>query len=166
MNDKNGIRIRLARVSDARVLADLRYALRSADGRSIEAENDFVRRCVPWMTDNLPMESWRCWVAENQVRVIGNIWLQRVEKLPNPTTELEYFGYITNFFVVEAERGSGIGSLLLSTALSWCREHDFHAVILWPTEKSRSLYERHGFAIRSDLLELVIQHAESPFSHL
>ena len=152
----NDIAIRLARLSDAPKLAELRYVLRSADGRSIEVETDFVRRCLPWMTEHLQKESWRCWVAEQYGKVIGAIWLQRIEKLPNPTTELEYLAYITNFFVVEPERGKGIGSILLSTALSWCREHDVDAVILWPTEKSRSLYERYGFAVRSDLLELVL----------
>jgi len=157
MNDlDNKISIRPARASDAPTLAELRYALRSASGRSIEAETEFIRRCASWMTEHLPMECWRSWVAESQGRVIGNIWLQRIEKLPNPTAELEYFAYITNFFVIEAERGRGIGSLLLSTALSWCREQDVHAVILWPTEKSRSLYERHGFAATQDLLELVM----------
>jgi hypothetical protein len=27
------------------------------------------------------------------------------------------------------------------------------AVILWPTPRSRRLYERHGFAVRKDLFE-------------
>jgi len=40
--------------------------------------------------------------------------------------------------------------------LDWCRAREVHAVILWPSEKSRTLYERHGFAVRSDLLELVL----------
>ena len=32
-------------------------------------------------------------------------------------------------------------------------EHEMDAVILWPTPPSRSLYLRHGFAFREDLME-------------
>jgi hypothetical protein len=31
-----------------------------------------------------------------------------------------------------------------------------HAIILWPTERSRSLYERQGFAVRDDMMELIV----------
>jgi len=151
------VTIRLANVSDAVTLARMRYALRSSTGRAIETEVDFVQRCLPWMTEHLEAEEWRCWVAEHQGSVIGNLWLQRIDKIPNPTSESEYYAYITSFYVTESARGMGIGSSLLSTALSWCRKHDVQAVILWPTEKSRTLYERFGFAVRSDLLELVFE---------
>ena len=33
---------------------------------------------------------------------------------------------------------------------------DVHAIILWPTERSRPLYERNGFAVREDIMELII----------
>jgi GNAT superfamily N-acetyltransferase len=82
--------------------------------------------------------------------------MQVVEKSPNPRNEAEHHAYITNFYVQEETRGYGIGSRLLKEALDWCQAHDVHAVILWPTERSRSLYERHGFAVRDDLMELIV----------
>jgi GNAT superfamily N-acetyltransferase len=99
---------------------------------------------------------WLCWVAANDNELIGCLWVQLVEKIPNPRSEPEYHAYLTNFYVRDFARGMGIGSRLLSTALEWCKHTRVHAVILWPTDKSRSLYERHGFAVRSDLMELVI----------
>ena len=151
------INLRLASISDAPVLAGLRYALRRRTTGTQESEAEFVKRCSLWMKDRLRDDGrWRCWVAEKDGTLVGNLWVQLVEKIPNPSLEPEQHAYITNFYVREGVRGQGIGSTLLSTALDWCKAREVHTVILWPTEKSRSLYLRHGFAVRADLLELVL----------
>lgn len=155
--DGTGINVRPATASDATALAKLRYALRSGNRAASEDESEFVERCRVWMEGRLGGGgAWRCWVAERGSELVGAIWTQLFEKIPNPSPEPERHAYITNFYVREGERGRGVGSLLLSAALDWCRECEAHAVILWPTERSRPLYLRHGFAVREDLLELVI----------
>ena len=150
------ITIRLANSSDAPVLARLRYEFRSITDSDVENENEFLSRCERWMRERLQQTNWRCWVALEDQTIVGALWLQLIEKIPNPTSEAEFHGYITNVFVHEAARGQGIGSRLLDEAIEFCKKHPVHAVILWPSEKSRSLYERHGFAVRPDLLELLV----------
>jgi len=150
--------VRRATVADAPMLAHLRYAFRSSVGAVSEGESAFVERCRLWMEERLGADDrWRCWIAEQDGVPVGNLWAQLIEKIPNPTTEPEQHAYLTNFYVTEAARGQGIGSLLLAVALRWCETRGVHAVILWPTEQSRSLYLRHGFAAREDLLELLIE---------
>jgi GNAT superfamily N-acetyltransferase len=95
-------------------------------------------------------------VAEQDRAPVGHLWAQLIEKIPNPSPEPEYHAYLTNFYVLEDARGLGVGGALLSAALEWCKTCEVHAVILWPTERSRSLYLRHGFAVRQDLLELLV----------
>ncbi len=152
-----GINARLATASDAPALARLRYDFRSSVGVAGEEESEFVGRCRRWMETRLSEGgAWRCWVAERDEELIGNLWAQLIEKIPNPTTEPEHHAYLTNFYVAEGARGKGVGSALLSQALRWCETRGVHAAILWPTERSRSLYLRHGFAAREDLLELLI----------
>ena len=157
------VNIRLANDSDAPALAKLRYALRSSMGGAVtEPEDEFLQRCAEWMKAHLKAGSlWQCWVAERDEDLIGCLWLQMVEKIPNPRSESEHHAYITNFFIQEFARGKGIGSRLLSTAIAWCEAGDVHAVILWPTERSRTLYERRGFAVRDDLMELLITPAST-----
>ncbi|HEX6728923.1 MAG TPA: GNAT family N-acetyltransferase [Pyrinomonadaceae bacterium] len=160
--------IRLARPGEAHELARLRYTLRSrnrqpadADTRQdIESESDFLLRCSKWMTHALQQTSWRCWVAERDGGLVGALWLQLIEKIPNPAAESESFAYITNFFVKEKDRGEGIGSAVLREALKWCEQQEVHGVILWPTEKSRSLYQRHSFDVTTNLFELVLTPKE------
>jgi len=155
---KSEFNIRLAVKSDALALAHLRYALRSTTGIATEPEIEFVTRCIAWMETHLETDAWQCWVVEVNEHLIAAVWLQLVEKIPNPVAELEHHAYLTSFYVAEAARGRGIGTQLLREAISWCEARQVHAVILWPTERSRSLYERHGFAVRDDIMELIIAY--------
>jgi len=150
------VNIRIANADDAPALAKLRYQFRSITGSDVENDSDFLGRCERWMGEHLQQANWRCWVVEEGQNIVGALWLQLIEKIPNPTSEPEFHGYITNVFVDEGRRGQGIGSRLVDEAISFCKQKPVHAVILWPSERSRSLYERHGFAVRTDLLELMM----------
>ena len=153
------IRIRSARASDAPQLARLRFGLRSRP-TNIESEEAFLKRCAEWMARTLTLNNWRCWVAEGDDALVGALWLQLIEKIPNPTEEPESIGYITNFFVAESERGKGLGTRMLHEVLEWCGEQQsvkgrmIAGIILWPTDLSRRLYLRHGFDIPKNLFEL------------
>jgi GNAT superfamily N-acetyltransferase len=161
LKNRDEISIRLATVPDALMLARLRYVFRSSISPACESEEEFVKRCSLWMQRRLQENNpWKCWIAEQGDTIIGNIWMQLLEKIPNPVIEPEYLAYITNFYVHEESRGQGIGSRLLSIALDWSKSQDVQAVILWPTEESRSLYLRHGFAVRDNLLELMLAESE------
>ena len=156
-SDHTQVVIRLATASDADLLAHFRYTFRASIAAANENREAFVQRCSLWMRERLQENSqWHCWIAELDQIPVGHLWLQRIEKIPNPTAEPEYHAYITNVFVKEEVRGKGIGGMLLRAALEVCRAQNVDAVILWPTQHSRTLYLRHGFAVRDDLLELVL----------
>ena len=149
------IKIRVATESDAPVLARFRYKLRSFAREMIESEEEFNERCIRWIQARLHDGScWRCWLAECEAEPVGNIWSQLVEKIPNPAAETECYAYVTNFYVCEEYRAKGIGTRLLSEALTWAKTNNAHTVILWPRERSRSLYLRHGLTAADDLMQL------------
>lgn len=152
------ISIRLATASDALPLARLRFTFRSGLGHAGESEDEFVGRCDAWMRERLREGSrWRCWVAEQGQALVGCVWVQLIEKIPNPVAEAEYHAYVTNFYVRDEARGEGTGTTLLSGVLEWCKSQDVQAVLLWPTQRSRALYERHGFSVRADMLGLMME---------
>jgi GNAT superfamily N-acetyltransferase len=151
-------RLRLATHEDARALARLRWEFRSSIAEPAENEADFTARCERWMASKLGERDagaiWRCWVAESRDELVGCLWLQTVEKIPNPTPEPERHAYITNVYVRPESRGTGIGSALVAEAVGWCRESQLDSAFLWATPESRSLYGRHGFDVPERVMEL------------
>ena len=146
--------VRPARAEDAGAMARLRWEFRSVAGQPQETAEAFVERCRQWMSQRLAGGGhWRGWVAEESGEIVGTLWLQLIEKLPNPGTEPERHAYVSSVYVRPAFRRKGTGSALLAAALDACRGLEVDAVILWPTQESRSLYARHGFAVRDDLME-------------
>ena len=157
MSSAEKVLIRLASESDAALLARLRYDLRSALRETNEKETDFVERCTAWMQARLRgNESWRCWIAELESTPVGSIWAQLVEKIPNPIAETEHYVYVTNFYVREEYRGRGIGSQLLTAVREWAQSNDAHSIILWPTDRSKPLYLRHGYKPADNIMQLTL----------
>jgi GNAT superfamily N-acetyltransferase len=147
------IEIRPATPADARALAELRWEFRAGKTPPTEAHEAFVARCALWMSAELERGAWRAWVADESGRIIGQIWLQLLSKLPNPAAERERHAYVSNVYVTPTARG-GIGTRLLQTAIDWAAANDVDRVVLWPTARSRSLYRRHGFVANGGVLEL------------
>lgn len=147
--------IRLATQEDAPALVDLRFRFRSELGEPGEPEAEFRARCAQWMAERLAGHpGWRCWVVEGAEGIVGNLWLQVIEKIPNQVAEPEQHAYITNVYVLPPLRNAGVGALLLEAALTWCRQAQTDAALLWPSRGSRSFYARYGFTERDDLFAL------------
>ena len=154
MTNGTHVLIRSAGPADAAALAALRFELRSNVAMVWEPEEEFLPRCTAWMARRLmPGGWWRSWVAVAEGKIVGTVWLQLFEKIPNPGEDPELHGYISNLIVAPGHRGAGIGSRLLEACIGACGEEVVDKVILWPTPESRSLYERHGFAAREDIFE-------------
>jgi GNAT superfamily N-acetyltransferase len=153
MNTPADEQVRLATVDDLSALAVLRYEFRASSRPAVESADEFFPRCVQWMRARLADDArWRVWVLEHSGDVVGNVWLQLVEKLPNPNVDRELHGYITNFYVRPEHRNSGAGSRMLRAVLEECERSNVDTVFLWPSARSRPLYERHGFAPASGIL--------------
>jgi GNAT superfamily N-acetyltransferase len=158
------VTVRLATPDDPALLAKLRFDLRASLHELREDEAAFVERCASWMRERLgpgrvePGRDgrWRCWIAEREGALVGSVWVQLIEKIPNPIGAPESYVYLTNFYVQPDHRSHGIGSQLLEAALSWSRSNNAELVLLWPTELSKTLYERHGFVSADDFMELVL----------
>jgi len=151
------VRIRLATSDDCHALAEMRYRFRAETEFVSETKSRFVRRCTSWMTTRFRGNAcrWRCWVLDDGKQLLGQVWVQLFQKIPNPVKEEpELHAYVTNFYVVPGIRNQGLGTRLLTTALSWCRSRETDAVILWASPASESLYRRCGFVAPSAILEL------------
>ncbi len=148
-------RVRPSDPADAPALAALRWEFRTALEPEVTPERGFRERCAAWMAARLARpDQWRCWLAEDDAGVpLGTVWVQFLEKLPNPVHEPELHAYLTSFYVRPAARNGGVGSALLEAALAACAARCTDTVFLWPTQRSRALYLRYGFNERAGMLE-------------
>ena len=148
--------IRAAVADDADRLAQLRWDFRVARAPVQEEQDAFLRRCAEWMRRELASQAvWRAWVAVAGGEIVGQLWVQTINKMPNPVAERERHAYVSNVYVQPDHRG-GAGSRLVEAALAWARAEHIDRVILWPSTRSVTLYERHGFTHRGDVMELAL----------
>ena len=148
--------IRLATVADAPTLAAMRYDFRSSLQPATEDRGAFTARVEAWMRERLVSPDWRAWVAVDGERILGNIWLHRMEKMPNPVGEAAAVGYITNTFVLPELQSGGIGTALLRAVVEFSEREGYHTLILWPAPRSRAFYMRQGFEARDNIFARVV----------
>lgn len=144
------IQIRSATVDDAPALAALRWEFRAGRDAPVEAHAAFVARCAEWMARELAGTAWRAWVAVGAGRIVGQVWVDLIGKVPNPVGERERHAYLSNLYVQPAARGR-VGTQLLKAALAWAR---VDRVVLWPSTRSVTLYQRHQFTRDGGVMEL------------
>jgi GNAT superfamily N-acetyltransferase len=150
------IDVREASPADAPELAELRWEFRIARAPANETHDAFVARCEEWMRRELATAAhWRAWVVVAGGRIVGQAWVQTIAKMPNPVEERERHAYVSSVFVQPAFRG-GAGTQLLDAVLAWARANPIDRVILWPSARSVTLYERHGFTHNGDVMELAL----------
>jgi len=143
------IEIRRATPEDADELARLRWDFRVEDGTATSRTFDaFAEEFRAFATDVLADEApWRAWVAEEDRRLVGCVWLQLVEKIPHPSRSRgeRPIAYVTNVYVEPPLRDEGLGARLLDAAIAYVQEHQAGEAIVWPTPRSVSFYRRAGF---------------------
>jgi ribosomal protein S18 acetylase RimI-like enzyme len=148
------IEIRPATPGDAPQLADLRWEFRAGRATPTEEHAAFVARCAAWMAAELAAgDRWRAWVAQDGASLVGQVWLDIIQKMPNPIQERERHAYLSNLYVTPSARG-GLGTQLLRAALAHASAEGVDRLVLWPSPRSRSLYVRHGFTQTGQVLEL------------
>jgi GNAT superfamily N-acetyltransferase len=140
------IQVRRAIPDDASALAELRWEFRAGREPAVEAHDAFIARCADWMRRELDSRTWHAWVAlDDRGAIVGQVWVDLIEKLPNPVGEREHHAYLSNLYVRPAARG-GTGAALLEAALEWTRSREVDSVVLWATPRSVTLYQRYDFA--------------------
>lgn len=97
--------------------------------------SEFVRR--------LESERDGLWLALSNGRIEGSIVIDGSCAEPN-------CAHLRWFIVSDVLRGQGLGNVLITAALDFCRAHAYTKVYLWTFEglhAARHLYEKHGFRL-------------------
>ncbi|GAA2073778.1 GNAT family N-acetyltransferase [Actinomadura alba] len=147
--------VRRPQPADAPALAELRWAFKREDDEgpphgAVLPTGEAER----WIRDRLGGGRWLARVAEADGEIRGHVFLHLVERMPDPYGESAPIGYTTNFYVMPGRRNQGIGSALLQALDEYARRMALDTLIVWPGERSASLYRRSGCHTPGELLEL------------
>lgn len=117
------------------------------DGEPAGVERErFLAHCEGFLREALRGGRWAFFVTEIDGEVVANAFVQVVPKVPRPGRFDDALGYLTNVYVRAAHRNRGLGTELLSQVMAWARARDLEILVVWPSQRSRSLYARAGFA--------------------
>jgi GNAT superfamily N-acetyltransferase len=144
--------VRTATAEDIPALAELRAAFTFEDAEPAKRRDDFESAFADTVGAGLRDGRWTAWVAEAGGQIVSHVFVGLIEKIPRPTREPRFIGYVTNVYTRPGFRGRGIGSRLLGAVTEWARDHDVELLVVWPSEESLGLYERAGFASGRDPL--------------
>jgi GNAT superfamily N-acetyltransferase len=154
--------IRQATSRDAAELARLRWDFSpdevAASGQSFA---EFARDFELFLRDALDSRSWSIWVSEQQERLIANIYVYCVPKVPRPGRFGQRYGYVTNVYVEPDVRNAGIGSALLRQVIAWACAERLELLLVWPSEESVRFYKRAGFIPSPSGMELDLEASYS-----
>jgi GNAT superfamily N-acetyltransferase len=147
--DVTALVIRRAGDADLAAIIELRREwTREQDGDQLDA--GFDERLAAWFE----RESARriTWLAQAHGRAVGMMNLAIFERMPRPGHAPSHWGYLANAFILEAYRNQGTGTQLLSAVLRYADENMLARVVLSPSLRSVSFYERAGFGPADSLM--------------
>jgi N-acetylglutamate synthase-like GNAT family acetyltransferase len=138
--------IRKATIADSLELARMRWDFQQEFGKQPAcSQQEFIKECNKFFMQHLNEQNFVCWVAEHNNQIIAHACLHLIQKIPKPRELLSYVGYLTNCYTIETYRNKGIGNKLLHHLIDDARAQGTELLIVWPSEKSFSFYERAGF---------------------
>lgn len=106
--------LRYARRNDVDELARLRWNMHTEEEAAVEDYDAFLERFRVFAETAVDSGSWRIWVAEQDRRIVANLWLHLVARVPRPIDEpSSALGYLTNVYVEPPYRNAGLGSRML-----------------------------------------------------
>ncbi len=147
-------RVRHATEADGRELARLRWQCALEGGQATVPFEAFADRFPDFVRRALLSGRWSIWVAELEGRLVGNVWVELVDRVPGPNGDRPVWGHVTNEYVDPEVRNHGVGTILLDAAIEWSRYVGAEMLFARPSGARASFYERRGFARSPEAMEL------------
>ena len=146
---------RLAEIKDVNKLSEMRWDFKCEEGAlDLNKKEDFVKDCSVFLKQAF-IKNWYCWMAVDSGTIVSHIFIEKVEKIPEPNALSNNWGYLTNTYTIPKYRNRGIGTKLLSKASEWSKKQGLELLVVWPSEKAISFYKRAGFQEKNEIMELL-----------
>lgn len=150
----------MADLDDAPELARLRWDFSPAYGAAPTGDFDsFAASMSAFLAKGIEDSRVGVFVADVGTRLVANLWVEVVEKVPRPGLEKAAWGYVTNTYTEAAFRNTGLGTKILEIAINWAYLRKLELLIVWPSDESTEFYRRAGFDTNPMLLQLSLEES-------
>lgn len=156
------VRLHVASADDANAFVEQRIALlASLEEFAAGADLDHLRRETrAAFAEGLENGDAVTWLAvDGEGEVLGSAVLLVVRRFPSLQNPSRREGYLSHMFVRPDARRRGIGSALLAAAVAESRRRGLPRLRLHSTAEGRELYDRFGFRLRTNDMELFLEGA-------
>lgn len=143
--------IRRATERDVATLARLRREFTLENGPIPSPREDFDSAFEKIVSSGLNDGRWTVWIADVEGEIVSHAFIGLIDKIPRPSREHRWLGYLTNVYTKPAFRSRGLGGLVLEAAKEWAVEEDVEFLVVWPSEESVGFYHCHGFTGSEEL---------------
>jgi GNAT superfamily N-acetyltransferase len=145
--------IRRAGLDDANALARLRWVWRTVErGEYGLSAPEFEAAFTEWWSTRPATHV--AYLAEYGGEAVGMAWLAIFDRVPQPRQLQRRAGNVQSVFVLEAYRDRGTGRALVDAVITEARAHRLGYLIVHPSVRAYSLYERLGFAETNQMLHM------------
>jgi GNAT superfamily N-acetyltransferase len=139
-------RVRPATLEDADVLVRHRIGMFTDMGVPLDAATlDAAFRA--WLATAMPEGTYRAWLVDDAVGVIGGGGITIVPWPPGPHYLGDRLAFVYNVYTEPAYRHRGIARLVMETIHAWCRTNGITSVALNASTLGLSLYEAMGYRV-------------------
>jgi len=148
---------RQANISDTKILAGLFWEHVNEDNPLNLAEKEaYVRECSEHIKHRLGVDL-HCWIADDNGRIVSHIYIILTNKIPKPGKINPKWGRLSSVRTIPEYRNQGVGSTLMDKVTTWSREQNLEELVVWPSARSVSFYERAGFEGENEVMEMLFE---------
>jgi GNAT superfamily N-acetyltransferase len=158
----DAIEYHIATTSEIPQLAQMRWDFREEDDTEphVMTYAEFIESCTAFLIQGMYSGQWVYWVATQQERVVSHIFIFRIQSVPRPCKQADYWGYMTNVYTTPAFRQHGIGSTLMNHAMQWARTQGLALIMVSPSDTAIPFYQRAGFTCETEFMQYTFSQKE------
>lgn len=118
------------------------------------SEENLQKSLHDYLSEALRTDNFVAWVAEHENKIIATSGLCFFQITPGFTLIDGKIAYILNIYTLREWRGKGVGKTVFNHILQEAISRGYKRISLHATNEGRPVYEKFGFRLTSDEMEL------------
>lgn len=121
---------------------------------SIINKNEFLKITQKILLNDLKNKKRISYIILDKNKIIGKIFIQIIDMLPNEFSLNIKFGYLSNLYILPKYRGEKLSEKLINEIINYAKKNNLERLNIWTSNKTNNTFTKLGFEIDKDILKL------------